>query len=276
MKCPIIAVSNQKGGVGKTTTAVNLAQAFALLEHNVLIVDLDPQGNASEGLGIKTDRIKIDLAEILRNKDIPISAAIYKGDKLDILPTTSNLAAFEREMVGMTNGELRLRSRLRSMQHNYSMIVIDTPPSFGTLMNSALNAADYLIVPIDCSYYAMTGIKKMLGEIEAIREGTNPSLEVLGYLMTLADSTRVAESTLDSLVESFGDLVFETKIRRSVKLKEAPLVGKTIFHHAPTSSAALEYSSLALEVLNRIENSNGVIMSSQPQLSVVQGGACHE
>lgn len=269
-KCPVIAVANQKGGVGKTTTAVNLAQAFAMMEHRVLLIDLDPQGNAAEGLGIKLDEIQVDLADLLRNREIPINQATYKGDGLDIIPTTPDLAAFERQMVGMTNSELRLRQRIQSVLGQYSVVIIDTPPSFGPLMNAALNAAQYLIVPIDCSLYAVTGIKKLLGEMVAIQEGTNPDLEVLGYLLTLADNTRVANSTMDSLNESFGEQVFETRIRRSVKLKEAPLLGKTIFHHAPNSHAAAEYMQLANEILAKLEARERPALGGVANLSLVK------
>ncbi len=248
----IIGITNQKGGVGKTTTAINLAQALALSGHKVLVIDLDPQGNATQGLGVPLEAINLSIADLLRDKSITPEQVIYRGDGLDLIPATPVLSRVEREMVGITNSELRLAHRLRNLQSDYSAILLDTPPTFGPLMNSALNAATGLIVPVDCGYFAMMGIKELLAEIEEIQAGTNPNISVLGYLLTLSDHTKIAAETLDGLVAGFGELVFETKIRRSVKLREAPVLGRTIFHHAPESSAAQDYLQLSGEVGHRL------------------------
>ncbi|MEW6058126.1 MAG: ParA family protein [Bdellovibrionota bacterium] len=245
----IVAIINQKGGVGKTTTAINLAQALALQNMNILVVDLDPQGNATQGLGISLEDVTNSIAELIRDNSIPTESAVYEGTGLNLIPATPLLASVQREMVGITNSELRLAARLAKLQE-YDMIFVDTPPTFGPLMNSALNAADELIVPVDSNYFGLMGIKNLLSEIEAVQL-SNPKLKVSGYLMTLVDQTKVTLETLEALESAFGDKIFRSKIRRCVKLREAPALGRTIFHHAPSSIAAEDYLSLAAEVLER-------------------------
>lgn len=232
--CPVVAVSNQKGGVGKTTTAINLAQALALEGFPILLVDLDPQGNATQGLGVKLELIHGSVSELIRDRDLAADAVIYKGESLDLIPATPLLSRVEREMVALTNSELRLAQRLAALRSQYAAIIIDTPPTFGPLMNSALNAATHLIVPVDSGYFALMGIKELLAEVEEIRRGTNPRLQILGYLLTLVDPTNIANQVWETLISSFAhEEVFERRIRRSVRLREAPALGKTIFHHAP-------------------------------------------
>ncbi len=248
----IIAVSNQKGGVGKTTTTINLAQALSLKDLSVLVVDLDPQGNATQGMGIQLDQVKLSISDLLKDKQLTCENVIYQGSGVDLIPSTPLLARFEREMIGMTNSEFRLAQRLAMQKNRYDMILVDTPPTFGPLLNSALNAADKLIVPVDAGYFAMMGIKELLAEVQEIQSGSNAAIEVLGYLFTMTDNTKIASETWDGLVAGFGDQVFETRIRRNVKLKEAPVFGKTIFHHAPLSSGAEDYHHLATEVTSRL------------------------
>ena len=268
--CPVIAIANQKGGVGKTTSAINLAQALALQDLRVLLVDLDPQGNATQGVGVRLESIGASIAEMICDRALPIERVIYKGDGLDLIPATPLLSRVEREMVSMTNSELRLAQRLQTLRGQYSAIVVDTPPTFGPLMNSALNAATGLIVPVDSSYFAMMGIRELAVEIEEIRNGTNPGLRILGYLLTMSDPTNISSQTWDSLISGFGEEVFETRIRRSVKLKEAPALGKTIFHHAPESAGARDYLGLAEEVMQRLQI--GTHVGVVPSLSLVSGG----
>jgi len=270
MSASVIAITNQKGGVAKTTTAINLSQALTLNDLRVLLVDLDPQGNATQGIGVSLDSISLSVADLILNKDVSLAQVVYQGPGIDLIPATPLLARAEREMVGMTNSELRLSSRLNHLREKYDVILIDTPPTLGPLMNSALNAADSLIVPVDSSYFAMMGIKELLSEVKEICEGTNQRLHVLGYLLTMADQTRISAETWDGLVAGFGDAVFETKIRRSVKLKESPAYGRTIFHHAPESAGAQDYLALSNEVMSRLGlvSDHGILSSTAREQAV--------
>lgn len=250
--CPIAAVVNQKGGVGKTTTTINLAQGLALQGFRVLVVDLDPQANATQGMGVPLESINLSIGELIRDRKLETDSALFSGNGIDLIGSSPLLAKVEREMVGTTNSELRVSQRLNALKPRYDLILIDTPPTFGPLMNSALNASDQLIIPVDSGYFALMGIKELLAEAEAIREGTNPDLNVLGYLLTMADNTRMTQETWDGLTESFKDKVFQTKIRRSVKLRESPAIGKTIFHHDPDGVGSEDYLSFSQEVATRL------------------------
>jgi chromosome partitioning protein len=212
------------------------------------------------------ESIRFSIGDIIRDRELSTNSVIYGGMGIDLIPATPMLSRVEREMVGLTNSELRLAHRLKPLREKYSVILLDTPPTTGPLMNSALNAADSLIIPVDSGFFAMMGIKELLSEVEEIKQGTNAGLRVLGYLLTLSDQTKIAAETWDGLVAGFGDQVFETKIRRNTKLKEAPVFGRTIFHHAPKSTGAEDYLNLATEVSTRL----GIVPSNEG-LTVVGG-----
>jgi chromosome partitioning protein len=256
----IIAVATQKGGVAKTTTAVNLSHALALQGFRVLVVDMDPQGNASQALGFKHADHGVSVADLLWDRSVPTENAIYHrpgADKpedgaLDVIVANPNLARVERGMSTLTNAELRLAQRLKGLRSQYDFIVVDSAPSFGCLLNSVLNAADQLIVPVDCNVFALHGLQSLLGEIEEIKFGTNPSLSVLGYLMTMVDRTIISQQTTEAVARNFGELAFGVRIRRAVALREAPALGRTIFEHDPDSGAADDYRQLGAEVVARI------------------------
>ena len=262
----IIAIANQKGGVGKTTTAINLTHGLALAGKKVLLVDLDPQGNATQGFGIKVENVKVSIADAIRNRSLAIESCLYRAGKIDLLASNPLLSGLEREMVTMTNGELRLKQRLAELNGLYDLILVDTPPTFGPLMNSALNAATDVIIPVDSGFYALLGIKELLAEMEEIRFGTNPELEVLGFVNTMADKTNMTQQVIESLKQNFGTKLFSTNIRRSVKFREAAALGMTIFDYAENSTAAEDYLALTSEVQNRTSNS--------PTLSLVSEVRC--
>ena len=249
--CKIIAVANQKGGVGKTTTTINLAQAPSLHGQKVLIIDLDPQANATQGVGVGLEDIRLSIADLIRDKKAQIEHALFDGPEFSLIPSSPILARVEREMVGITNSEMRLAQRLATIRSRFDFILLDTPPTFGPLMNTALNAADSVLIPVDSGFFALMGIKELLSEMDEIRSATNPNLKVFGYLLTLADATRMTHETWDGLVSAFANQVLTTKIRRTVKLREAPALGKTIFHHDPNGGGADDYLALSVEVLER-------------------------
>ncbi len=266
-KCEVIAVANQKGGVGKTTTTINLAQALCFHGHKVLIIDLDPQANATQGVGVGLEEIKLSVADLIRDKSAPIEHALYEGTDFSLIPSSPILARVEREMVGITNSEMRLAQRVALIRNRFDFILIDTPPTFGPLMNTALNAADSVLIPVDSGFFALMGIKELLSEMEEIKAATNPGLRVFGYLLTLSDNTRMTQETWDGLNGAFGSEVLQTKIRRTVKLREAPALGKTIFHHDPNGGGAEDYLALSHEVLERIK----VPVQSVSHLKLVSG-----
>ena len=250
----VIAIANQKGGVGKTTTAINLSAALARTKKKVLLVDLDPQGNTSLSF---LDQKAIDesvyelLTEPSANYDNVIKSSEVLG--LDILPARISLAKFESKVIGEFDAPFRLKDRLDGLTKRYDYIIIDTPPTLGLITVNALVASDYLIIPIQPSYFALEGTDDLLETIDKVKARPNPNLQVLGVVITLHDKrTTLARDIQEQIKQVFGDKVFSTVISKSVRLEESPAYKETIFTFAPNSSGASEYSSLCEEVIRRV------------------------
>jgi len=247
----IYTTVNQKGGVGKTTTAVNLAAFLASFGKNVLLVDIDPQGNATSGLGIKTDNLQQCIYNVII-EEAPISEIITATtvNGLSIAPSTTRLAGAEVELVSEDQREFRLKKALESVNGNYDYIVVDCPPSLSLLTVNALAAAHEVIIPIQCEYYALEGLSHLTNTIDMVRKGINPQLKLKGIVLTMSARTLLSEQVEDEARKHFGNKVFETVIPRNVRLAEAPSFGQPILFYDPTSSGSLAYESLAREVLN--------------------------
>lgn len=250
----VIAIANQKGGVGKTTTAINLSAALAMSDKKVLLIDLDPQANSSLTF---IDHASIDhsIYEMLIDSEVD-GADFTKPTSLpglDILPSTISLAKLEGKLLGEFDAPFRLKDRIEKLIKKYDYIIIDTPPTLGLITVNALVASDYLIVPIQPSYFALEGTDDLLETVEKVRARPNPNLQVLGVLITLLDKrTTLAKDIQDQIRQVFGDKVFRTVISKSVRLEESPAYKECIFTFAPSSSGASEYSSLCEEVINRV------------------------
>lgn len=199
--CSVIAVTNQKGGVGKTTTAANLAAALAHIGYRTLAVDMDPHGNLTQGLGSAIDQLRVSIRDLIADRSVSSESAIHKTDSgCDLIGSNPLLAGVVRWMMTQTNSELRLKQRIDALRSSYEFIVIDSCPGLGALLNSVLNASDQLIVPVDTGYYGYMGVKELQNEVEEIRLGTNPGLRFLGFLLTMTDRTVITRETRDALV----------------------------------------------------------------------------
>jgi len=252
-KSHVIAVTNQKGGVGKTTTAMNLACALARGGRRVLAIDSDPHGNLTQGFGVPIHTLPVTLKDLITDRAVDTERAIVgTSSRVDLIGSNPLLAQAARWMVTQTNAELRLKQRIAELRGRYDVIVVDSCPGLGALLNSTLNAADRLIIPVDPGFYGYMGIQELRNEVEEIRAGTNPDLSILGVVLTLSERTVIARETLDALVGQFGDLVFKTQIRRCVALRESPAVGQSVFSYAPRSNGAEDYADLAIEVIQRL------------------------
>ncbi len=249
----IIAIANQKGGVGKTTTSVNLAASLGVLEKKVLLIDADPQANSTSGLGLDVESVEIGTYQILEHANTPEEAIQpTETPNLDIIPAHIDLVAIEIELVDKEEREYMLKKAIEGLKNEYDYILIDCAPSLGLLTLNALTAADSIIIPIQCEYFALEGLGKLLNTIKSVQKIHNPDLDIEGMLLTMYDSRlRLSNQVVEEVQKHFGDMVFQTIIQRNVRLSEAPSYGENIINYDANSRGAKNYLSLAKEIINK-------------------------
>ncbi|MCL5112907.1 MAG: AAA family ATPase [Patescibacteria group bacterium] len=252
----IISLVNQKGGVGKTTSVINIGFSLASLRHKVLIIDLDAQGNASSGIGVTKQDIEYSSYDFIMGS-VDVNKCIYSTRKegLSIIYASSNLSGAEIELVNSKNREFFLKERLENL--NYDYILIDCPPSLGLLTVNALTASNYIIIPVQAEYYALEGLSQLLETFKAVKNSINPDLSILGVILTMYDKrTTLGNQILDEINKYFGDLTFNTKIPRNIRLAEAPSFGLSIYEHDKWSKGARAYKALSKEIEQRLDHLN--------------------
>lgn len=249
----IIAVANQKGGVGKTTTSVNLSASIGVLEKRILLIDADPQANATSGLGIDVDSVKLGTYEVIEHNCAATDAIIPTDNpNLDIIPASIDLVATEIELVDKPQREYMLKEALKEVKDLYDFIIIDCAPSLGLITLNALTAADSLIIPIQCEYFALEGLGKLLNTVNIVKGRHNSELDIEGMLLTMYDSRlRLSNQVVEEVRGHFSEMVFDTIIQRNVRLSEAPSYGESIIKYDAASKGAINYLNLANEIIER-------------------------
>ena len=254
--CKIISIANQKGGVGKSTTAINLSACLAEKGKKVLAIDMDPQGNMSSGLGVDKNEVEKTVYDLIIG-NIGIEECIYEEviENLDVLPSNIDLSAAEIELIGVDNKEYILRDEVNKVKEKYDFIIIDCPPSLGLITTNALTASDSVIIPVQCEFFALEGITQLLNSIIMVQSNMNPGLRIEGVLLTMLDGrTNIGLEVIEEIRGYFKNKVFNTIIPRLVRLVEAPSHGKPISDYDPDSRATLAYQNLAKEVISRDGN----------------------
>lgn len=251
----IIAIANQKGGVGKTTTSINLAACLAVLEHKTLLVDADPQANSTSGLGFDPKSIKTSIYECIINEVEPRDIILNtETPNLDLMPAHIDLVGAEIEMINLPNREKMMKMALSKIRDDYEFIILDCSPSLGLITINALTAADSVIIPVQCEYFALEGLGKLLNTIKIIQSRLNPDLDIEGFLLTMYDSRlRLSNQVVEELKTHFQQMVFDTIIQRNTRLGEAPSFGQTIIMHDASCKGAISYLNLARELLQKNE-----------------------